>query len=57
MGTVISIFIDNLCDVCYGTGKYPVYTHCENCNGTGWQYSVSGSIHHAWGIIKPKSQS
>lgn len=44
MGNVISMVIDNKCITCNGVGKYPSYRRCYVCYGTGYYYSIIGSI-------------
>ena len=39
MGIFISLVVDNICDCCNGTGKYPSYRKCYECHGTGEYYS------------------
>jgi len=42
---------DNECNVCDGSGKYPSYTHCGECHGTGYLYSVRKILMDAYASV------
>jgi DnaJ-class molecular chaperone len=45
MGAFLSTVIDNKCNTCNGSGKYPSYRDCYDCYGTGNIYSFQGAFY------------
>ena len=65
MGLLLSTVVHNQCECCNGTGKYPAYTSCSHCYGTGLQlslrhifYNGSESVKSFWNrVSSPPSPS
>ena len=51
MGKILSTIVDNICNTCDGSGKYPSYRDCFDCYGTGYIYSPMCAIYGVKSMI------